>query len=361
MAAARMDLSTVHKLHADLAGARLHFLYSGGFRDEYTARLIMLSEAVTEAFNNNDPSIRKKLAFTLVEAYQNIIRHRAPLAAEIAAGKGRSLFMLRSDGRSYEVAGKNPVRPEEADGLRSLLDRIGRNADLKQLKEMFLKGLQTESGSQRGGAGLGLIEMARRSSGGLHHRITELDTGDLMFTIHLRVGQSGTPVVELDRIDVLQAHMAALDAVFALKGEFPAVVQAALMNMINMDMASTDRHAESRASIFLAALEMIGEAGEQADDPIVVLAPDPNGLALAVGVSLEDRTARRLGDQVDALSKMEPPAIQRIYRDALLGRNADGAFTSTGLLDLARRSKAPLRMELLPHGGNSLLLVEAVA
>ena len=355
-----MDLPTVHMLYNNLAGARLAFLYSGEFRDEHSPRLIELAEATTKSFTGPDPAFAKKLAFILVEAYQNIIRHRAPLTPEVAKGAARSMMMLRSDGRSYEVAAMNAVRPEEVEGLRALLDKIKRNTDLKQLKEMFLKGLQNESSSQRGGAGLGLIEMARRSSSGLEHEIRKVGSGELMFILQLRVGGSSMAGSGLDQIQAMQQNMAQLDALFAFKGEFLPMMQTVLMNMISSDLDGGRKGSDARLRVFLAGLEMIGETKEQVSDPLIVLARSPLGHSMVIGMLLDQRQAKRFGDEVVVLAKMDANSIQRLYRDALLGRNSDGSFASTGLLDLARRSKAPLRMELSPHAGNSLLIIEAV-
>ena len=355
-----MDLPRVYKLYDDLAGARLAFLYSGEFRDEHSPRLIQLAEATTKVFPGSDPSSSKKLAFILVEAYQNIIRHRAPLPGDMEFGAARSLFMLRSDGSCYEVATMNAVRQEELEALRMLLDRIKRNSDLKQLKEMFLKGLQMESNSQRGGAGLGLIEMARRSSNGLHHEIRQLDEGPTMFAIQMRVGTSPMAVSSFDRIHDLQSHMAELDALFAFKGGLQSVMQASLMSMIAADLENGPDGSEQRVRVLLAALEMIGETREQIADPMIVLGRSAGDHSLVIGMLMDRAAADRTGHQIRTLAEMEAAAIQRLYRDALLGRNTNAMFTSTGLIDLARRSKTPLQMELSPHGDGALILVEAV-
>ncbi|MDQ3099827.1 MAG: SiaB family protein kinase [Bacteroidota bacterium] len=347
-------------LYETLAGSRWGFLYSGDFHDEHSARLIMLAEEAAKASPETETPLAKKLAFTLVEAYQNIIRHRAPLTPDLELGTGRSMFMLRSDGRSYEVAAMNPVRQEESEALQLLLERIKKNTDLKQLKEMFLRGLQNDSNSNRGGAGLGLIEMARRSSSGLHHDLRPGPGGELMFTIQLRVGISSMRPSPLDQIHGFQQTMAALDAVLVFKGTFTSGIQNALMRMIATDHSGSKERADSRTRAFLASMEMLAELPEQAGDGMILLGRNGQDHLLLTGVLLDERAADRLARQVEVLQQMDHNARQKVYRDALLGRDPDGAFTSTGLLDLARRSKAPLVLSKFPHQGNSLLLLEAL-
>src|SRR5690606_17012034 len=186
---ARMDLATVHTLYETLADSRWGFLYSGAFHDEHSARLIDLAEDATKDPENDNGSFSKKLGFVLVEAYQNVIRHRSELKGGLHDGKGRSLFMVLSDGKNFDVATMNPMATEESRELRTLLERIG-GTDLKQLKEMFLRGLQGNNPSQKGGAGLGLIEMARRANDGLQFQLRPIDPAVTMFTMQLRIGGS---------------------------------------------------------------------------------------------------------------------------------------------------------------------------
>ncbi|MCB0764540.1 MAG: hypothetical protein KDB84_07545, partial [Flavobacteriales bacterium] len=149
-----MELAAVHTLYDALAGGGTVFLYSGSFHDEHTVHLISLGEQMV-AGTDMERSMRNKLGFIMVESYQNIIRHRAQLGHALETGAGRSVFLVRERNAMFEVVAINAIPDDEAQELRSILARIDGH-DQKQLKEMFLRALQSGKTTERGGAGLGL-------------------------------------------------------------------------------------------------------------------------------------------------------------------------------------------------------------
>ena len=134
-------------------------------------------------------SARGRLAYVMVEAYQNIIRHRAPDAPD--GRSGRSFFLLRCQAAGQQVLTMNPVVPEQATALRSRLARI-QGRDKKELKDFFMEGLQRAAKIAGRGAGLGLIEMARRSNGDPAWSLIPEDDGQEMFTLSVRLGKGRT-------------------------------------------------------------------------------------------------------------------------------------------------------------------------
>jgi hypothetical protein len=351
-----MHLPPVHTLYEQLAGSRWAFLYSGAFPDAHSARLILLAEEAAHASSGENIALAKKLAFVLVETYQNVIRHRAPLPPDQEKAAGRSLCMLRSDGTAYEVAAMNPVRAEEAHALGRILDGIRQNTDLRQLKEMFLRGLQTQSQSQRGGAGLGLIEMARRSTSGLHHEVRELGDGLHMFSIALHVGSSTQGHTPLEDLRALHATVAGLDALLAFKGQPTPGVQDALLRMIAADMEEAGEAEDRWTGVFLAALELIGEVPGQCGDPLILLGRRGSSHVLMTGLVLTPEEAPHLLAQARHLLERSPAELQKLYRDTLLERQ-EGPALHRGLVDLARRPGASLTVHEEPVANGILVLL----
>ena len=129
-----MDIAAAHTLYDALAGDRSSFLYSGAFPDDHTARLIALGEAFL-----NGQTVRRdelnRLSFVMVEAYQNIIRHRARDMAHDPR-EGRSMFLLRCETDAQHVLAINPVCKKETASLKDMLERLD-GLDRSQLKELF--------------------------------------------------------------------------------------------------------------------------------------------------------------------------------------------------------------------------------
>jgi hypothetical protein len=226
-----MDAALLHTLYDAFAGDRLAFLYSGSFPDAHTARLIELGE---EAVGESAPdrSLRARSAFLVVELYQNIIRHRASLSIDLQDRAGRSLFLLRSNAHGQEVTSMNPIPKRERALLEQQLNAL-EGMDAEALKERFLDSLQRGSRTMRGGAGLGLIEMARRSGRPLRHRMTGIDRDHLLFTLQVRLEEHlGGPASSDRLLDLLHTATAANGLVLACKGLFNATVIEAVLQLI---------------------------------------------------------------------------------------------------------------------------------
>ncbi len=86
----------------------------------------------------------------------------------------------------YFVSSCNRMRSGDRENIQERLDRI--NAmDRKQLKEYYREQRRSGRDMHRRGAGLGFIDMAKRSSEPIEYRITDIDGGDTFFQITVYV------------------------------------------------------------------------------------------------------------------------------------------------------------------------------
>ena len=353
-----MDLSTAHLLYDALAGDRLTFLYSGLFHDEHTARLITLGEEFLEQ-EGTDKSVRGKLAFIMVEAYQNIIRHRAALSPELEQGVARSVFLLRSRDSQHEVTAINPVTNADASRLTTTLEGL-RGLDLKQMKQVFLRGLQSEERTERGGAGLGLIEMARRSGHALHHGFASVDPAHQLFALRVLIGKSAIWVGSTEDVFALHRIVAQQGVSVLCRGRLASGEQEVVMRIIERDLDDDRSRSDARMRAFLAATELLQGQGDGGEGPMVLLARSAEQVALVVGLPMDTTTAERMTAAVREVNALDAQGLQRRYRDILLGRGEPSGSLHLGLIDLARRSTAPLRLHEHTWRNAPFLALEAI-
>lgn len=166
------------------AGDRFIFGYSGHFGDELSAQLLDLSDGIISAMSG-EKAHRKRLAFLLVEAYQNIIRHRAGLPLHIEQGEGRSFFTFRADREGQSMVAINGVHKRSVEDICRHLDAV-RGLDHAELKSLSMRMLEQRSESR--GARVGFIEMARRSGNDLGHMLRGLGPEHALFALAVRCG-----------------------------------------------------------------------------------------------------------------------------------------------------------------------------
>jgi hypothetical protein len=183
----RLDARLAQLLSRSLHKDGCLFLYSGSFPDEHSARLIELGEALDGLLEGVRNS-KGRLAYVMVEAFQNIVRHRADAGG---TGEGRSLFLLGCGADGQRVTAQNAVTPEQERKLRTSLERL-QELDADGLKSLFLEGIQRASAPGTRGAGLGLIEMVRRSGGRVSWSFSPLPCPLRLFTLSLDLGEGTT-------------------------------------------------------------------------------------------------------------------------------------------------------------------------
>lgn len=352
-----MELRIAHSLYQALRGDRSVFAYSGAFHDEHTGRLIALGEASV----NGDArgTARGRLAFIMVEAYQNILRHRAVLPPQVERGEGRSLFLLRcgADGQQVVVA-VNPVKKSDVMVLRSALHRL-HGMDPSQLKNLFLSGLQHTPDQPRRGAGLGLIEMARRSGSDLGYTLRGLGPDHELFILAVRLGSERAYDGVLTEAAVLHGTVVQQDLLLLHIGERPVPVQEAVLRMMEEDMDDRTGRAGLRGRAYLAANGCLGDAPEGSPRYLCVLTREGEHNSLAVGREMDRRSADAMVQRVRSIGTCDRSELDRRYRNALLKRG--DADEGADLLDLARLAVEPLESEAFPtEEGRSLMLVRAI-
>ncbi|MCC6840179.1 MAG: hypothetical protein IT230_08485 [Flavobacteriales bacterium] len=182
MATTPLPAPLVHPLLACSGGNRFLFGYSGAFPDEHSARLIELVEVMAA----RDQSLRSgkgRLAFILVEAYQNIIRHQAISATADPWGAARPMFLIQDQQGMQVMTTRNAVSHKQAEALRTQLAELVRMEDAA-LKELLLQGIQRPSTTGVRGAGLGLIGMLRRTGEKPTWTFAPVDKEHQAFSLH---------------------------------------------------------------------------------------------------------------------------------------------------------------------------------
>lgn len=351
-----MNAALARSLFNALRGDRCAFIYAGAFHDEHSPRLIALGEsAMPDPVAR--PAARGRLAFIMVEAYQNILRHRTALPQRMARGPGRSLFVLRCQEEAQQVVAINPVGSAEVPALRETLNRLS-GLNESELKSLFLGGLRREQESGRRGAGLGLIEMARRSGSDLGYSLRDLDAGNELFMLAVRMGPGGRTCDEV-LTEASSFHDIAVeqDLLLLHTGERTAAVEEALLWMLVQELRDVPVSATRMERVLLAAadgLRNLPRAGRW----FLAVHRSAGHHAVTVGRLMPADLAARLAGLVQDLREHDRVEVERRYRQALL--HPDGDAAAMGVLELTRAVVEPLAFTATPDGDAVLGLFHAV-
>lgn len=144
----------------------------GNFNSSITDNILFLTEGNLHELDN--PKIAKKVYYLMVEGLQNITRHQHYDQGDFAYEGG--LFILNRREGAYSITYGNWVSTDVRAMLEEKLEVIS-TKDSQALKEYYLEILNNSGFSNKGGAGLGLVDMARKSSGKLSFHFEPINNG----------------------------------------------------------------------------------------------------------------------------------------------------------------------------------------
>lgn len=311
-----------------LATERGTLLYGGNFPDEHTARFIDIAELTLATDEHVGKNHRARTTFALIEAYQNIVRHR------IGSGSGRELLGLVHGDQGTTIITANDVHRDDLPGLRASLERV-EGLDADALKRLFLNKLTGGPSTARGGAGLGFIEITRRTGQPLGHRIAP-STPDLhRFQLQINIGDVAEHrtmnwVAQLDKLGQ------ATGLLLALGGTRWSTQVERLAFMLLDVQNGVDVTALSRAG--LAALQVVHGLRKGDGPAMIIVRKDDEGCAVDMLVASDPAHTGDVLTRVKELNAADQDARRKAYNDALLRRKGPTPAWQTGLHDLSLRA-----------------------
>lgn len=183
-------LNHVYRFYKSQKNFEINILYEGKITHQITKAFISLTEADLEDKEEPD-EVRRKIFHVMVESLQNITKHAGPDGETGETEKGRGIFVVSKEENCYRVITGSITSAENADKLSKMLQKI--NAlDAAGLKEMYKQ--QIRGGgklSEKGGAGLGFIDIARKTENPLDFSIQEIgEDGNVFFIIAIKINNN---------------------------------------------------------------------------------------------------------------------------------------------------------------------------
>jgi len=135
------------------------YVYRGYFTHNITKKILVLADSNIQKSVERS-TIQKRIYYIMVEGLQNITRHQDDL--ENKADKYPGIFAIQKQKERYYVTTGNLVLNEKIPELKKKISKIN-SLEKDELKKFHKEILRAGVISDKGGAGLGLIEMSRKS------------------------------------------------------------------------------------------------------------------------------------------------------------------------------------------------------
>ena len=159
----------VNEYYSKLDGGDVLMAFKGDISSELISNVLEVVESRMED-NSENSKVRKKVYNVLVESLQNPYHHIEILPEEMHEefdSKFGILVVSRVEG-TYKISTGNFIKQEKVDVLKNKIDKIN-SMGKEELKDMYKFILNHQRLSDKGGGGLGLVDIARKTGNKLDY------------------------------------------------------------------------------------------------------------------------------------------------------------------------------------------------
>lgn len=325
---------------------RLMFAYRGPFFDHLTEAIIGISEHTLE-HQEELAKVNRKVSFLLVECFQNILKHgeKSP-DANIYREDG--VFSFRSLINAFYINSINRVLPEDRDRLQAMVEQVN-SMDRQELKSFYKKQLEQNALSERGGAGLGLIELARKSGQPIRFEFEDdAENGKILFhnQVYFKRNPDQSEQLFTDATRTLREKMIDGKVLLSYKGDFSQGAILPILNIVEQNLSDEVGTTEARkvGHVLIEMLQNISRHAPTVDglrEGVMLISAHDEGLMIETGNRMPANAAPELERRLTELNGLTEEEVRTLHlkRFKESVQLTDRSSSGLGLLQIAKASK----------------------
>jgi hypothetical protein len=332
---------------------RLMFVYRGVVTNENSVPLLMLLEKEME--NSEFGFVgRKRLFMFVLESLQNVSRH---------SNKGdhadMSLVVYSKTDTGYTVTTGNVLPVSSINDLKVKLDEINK-LETKEIRNVYRQMLSTAEFSNKGGAGLGLIEMAKKTGNKLDYDFVPLDNEYSYFILSKTVDSGGVGIHNGEKekpfhgkaVSQLERLMAENNVYLIWSGHISPDVSKEVLSFTETKLTEDYIESSLRRRVFSILVEILEnvakyspgrEPEEKFGMPVAMIRLVDKEYSLTTGNLILNENVDHLKGKLEIINTYDKVGLKELFRKSLSGQTASTDSTGNmGLIDMARKSGSKL-------------------
>jgi hypothetical protein len=367
-----MPFNTLKYFDRKAADNRASFYYRGPFLEKFTNTFLDISQENSSA-QPGDAGLGKKMSFVIVECFQNILKHAENRERISHLLEDEGMFSFKNIEGTFVLNSINVINNPEIAKIKSLVEKVN-SLNEEDLKQYYLENLRNNTISDRGGAGLGLIEMARKSGQKILYQIDNLDEDFSHFHQQITLHRNGIVADHshhLSHSGELYKMMTQDDVVLMYKGEFN---QRSIMPLLELaEHNARDKSMDQRKTLRAAhvAVEMLQNISKHSkkDDSndlqygIFVLGKKNDQIVLTTGNLVNISEKIILEEKLDYLISLNEYELKELHKSTLKAtiRFENKTNSGLGLIEVAQASGNSLQYDFIPYSRENFLFAIQVS
>lgn len=323
------------------------------YRGEITPVLVMdiLDFAKSNLAQAEDTrKLRSRIYYIMGEGLQNITRHQAESSDK--DNDKEAIIVIHKKAHKYIIATGNLMLKAEEKALRAKLELIN-HLDPSELKELSRETRTTTGLTDKGGASLGLIEMAKRSGNKLEYQIKPVDDEFSYFYLTTEIeteseesekNSASNTEYPIQRLIEDHESFSKNNLTLSFKGDFNQENLLSLLSILKSGMSETS----TRIKLYGVMVELLQNIVKHADNidntkdwkaGVFYICEYEEKFALLAGNYLRKEHSRPIADRIDRLNKMDYKQLTKEYNAILLNPEVNNPVsTGLGFIDIRRKT-----------------------
>lgn len=178
----------IYNLYERMESHNIMLSFKGVITSELLSSILQIMEAKLDKMEEH-PKTRKKVFNVLVECLQNLYHHIDDYPSGVGPSDRKSaIFMIGRQANHYDIITGNFILNENVDYLKERLEVVNQMSR-EELKEYYKAILNNGEMSQKGGGGLGMVDIARKSGQKLDFNFKRIDDTYSFFSLGVKIEQ----------------------------------------------------------------------------------------------------------------------------------------------------------------------------
>lgn len=181
-------MDKVYEIYKQLEEKNVLLSFKGMITSELLTTILQIMESKMDHIEEK-PKVKKKVFNILVECLQNLYHHIDQEEMIYVPTEDKSaLLMIAKTGGEYEITTGNYMRASDVKLLQEKLDLVN-GMDKDELKAYYKQVLSEGSISSKGTAGLGMIDIARKSGEKLVYSFSPINDTTSFFSLAVKIAE----------------------------------------------------------------------------------------------------------------------------------------------------------------------------
>jgi hypothetical protein len=332
------------------------FVYRGVVTNENLVPLLTLLEKEMESSEFGFVG-RKRLFMFVLESLQNVSRH-----SDKTEHADKSLVVYSKTDFGYTVTTGNVLLTSATNELRAKLEEIN-HLQSDEIRERYRQMLSSSEFTSKGGAGLGLMEMAKKTGNKLDYDFVSVDGQYSYFILSKTVDAGGTgvhndgkePPFKGESILQLERIMAEENIYLIWSGHISPDIGKEVLTFTETRLAEEVIDSSLRRRVFSVLVEIIENVAKyspgrdperQFGMPVAMIRLANNEYSLTTGNLILNSDTDHLREKLDTINHYDKIGLKELFKKSLSGQTIISDSTGNmGLIDMARKSGSKLEYQ----------------